>query len=151
MASDLDKIHREIRGLEKALALKSFKGSVIMELVRCGKLGCSACPHGPYAYLHYWDSAAQKSRRKYLGRKGLEHYASPKTEIDQRIRDLRQLESKVLGEAQTRETGGSNCRRCRHLSTLDKRPFCGILQSFLALEMSSQVNDCFEEKKEVIG
>ena len=141
MVSDLEAIRREIRGLEKALALKPLKGSVIMELVRCGKPSCHACTHGPYAYLHFWDSSIQKSRRKYLGTKGLEYYASPKREIIERIRDLRREESEALGEAQTQETEGKDCRRCRNFATQEDRPFCEWQQAFLMPETFAQPCD----------
>lgn len=36
------------------------------EHVRCGKAGCSACPHGPYWYA-YWKEDG-RSRKQYIGR-----------------------------------------------------------------------------------
>lgn len=34
--------------------------------VRCGKGGCTACPHGPYWYA-YWSEEG-KRRSRYIGR-----------------------------------------------------------------------------------
>jgi hypothetical protein len=36
------------------------------EHVRCGKDGCSTCPHGPYWYA-YWKEDG-RSRSRYIGR-----------------------------------------------------------------------------------
>lgn len=36
------------------------------EHVRCGKQGCSACPHGPYWYA-YWKQDG-RTRKQYIGR-----------------------------------------------------------------------------------
>ncbi len=36
------------------------------EEVRCGKRGCSACPHGPYWYA-YWKEQG-RTRKRYIGR-----------------------------------------------------------------------------------
>ncbi|MGQ0679203.1 MAG: hypothetical protein ACT4OM_06030 [Actinomycetota bacterium] len=38
-----------------------------LEPVRCGKAGCSRCPHGPYWYA-YWREG-DKVRSRYIGRK----------------------------------------------------------------------------------
>lgn len=41
------------------------------EYVRCGKVGCRRCPHGPYWY-EYWSEgegdARDRRRRRYCGR-----------------------------------------------------------------------------------
>jgi hypothetical protein len=34
--------------------------------VRCGKPGCTKCPHGPYTYLSYREGKTVKTQ--YLGR-----------------------------------------------------------------------------------
>lgn len=39
---------------------------------------------------------------------------------------------------------GKSCRRCSHLTTLDNRAFCRLLQSFLMPETFSQPCDGFE-------
>jgi hypothetical protein len=36
------------------------------EQVRCGKPGCSTCPHGPYWYA-YWKEDG-RTRKRYIGR-----------------------------------------------------------------------------------
>lgn len=36
------------------------------EFVKCGKLFCHRCPHGPYYYA-YWRDENRKLRKKYLG------------------------------------------------------------------------------------
>jgi hypothetical protein len=36
------------------------------ESVRCGKDGCTRCPHGPYWYAYYREDGRLKSR--YIGR-----------------------------------------------------------------------------------
>jgi hypothetical protein len=36
------------------------------QLVRCGKQGCTKCPHGPYWYA-YWTEAGRR-RSRYIGR-----------------------------------------------------------------------------------
>ncbi|HEY7874481.1 MAG TPA: hypothetical protein VIG64_05090 [Actinomycetota bacterium] len=36
------------------------------ESVRCGKRGCTRCPHGPYWYAYYREDGRLKSR--YIGR-----------------------------------------------------------------------------------
>lgn len=36
------------------------------QMVRCGKEGCTKCPHGPYWYA-YWTEAG-KRRSRYIGR-----------------------------------------------------------------------------------
>ena len=39
-----------------------------LEAVRCGKPGCSRCPHGPYWYAYYREGG--KLRSRYIGREG---------------------------------------------------------------------------------
>ncbi len=34
--------------------------------VRCGKFGCTSCPHGPYWYA-YWTEGGRR-RSKYIGK-----------------------------------------------------------------------------------
>jgi hypothetical protein len=36
------------------------------QMVRCGKPGCSKCPHGPYWYAYWTEDGKRKSR--YIGR-----------------------------------------------------------------------------------
>lgn len=35
-------------------------------MVRCGKLGCVSCPHGPYWYAFWTEDGRRRSR--YIGR-----------------------------------------------------------------------------------
>jgi hypothetical protein len=44
------------------------KGAVTyrQEAVRCGKPGCTKCPHGPYWYAYYREDGRLRSR--YIGR-----------------------------------------------------------------------------------
>ena len=37
-----------------------------LESVRCGKRGCTTCPHGPYWYAYYREGGKLKSR--YIGK-----------------------------------------------------------------------------------
>lgn len=48
--------------LDAAPARVSYR----QEQVRCGKAGCSACPHGPYWYA-YWKEDG-RTRKQYIGR-----------------------------------------------------------------------------------
>lgn len=34
--------------------------------VKCGKSGCTRCPHGPYWYAYWWEEGKRRSR--YLGK-----------------------------------------------------------------------------------
>ncbi|HSL27035.1 MAG TPA: hypothetical protein VLA54_12205 [Acidimicrobiia bacterium] len=36
------------------------------KMIRCGKAGCNACPHGPYWYAYWWEQGRRRSR--YVGR-----------------------------------------------------------------------------------
>jgi hypothetical protein len=42
------------------------KASYRQEHVRCGKRGCSRCPHGPYWYAYYKEDG--RTRKQYIGR-----------------------------------------------------------------------------------
>lgn len=44
----------------------AVSGSVVLKEIPCGKEGCGACPHGPYAYRAYWRDGATWT--EYLGR-----------------------------------------------------------------------------------
>ncbi len=37
------------------------------EFVKCGKGSCNDCPHGPYYYAYWKDSATKKLKKKYIG------------------------------------------------------------------------------------
>lgn len=34
--------------------------------VRCGKVNCTRCPHGPYWYAYWWENGVRRSR--YVGK-----------------------------------------------------------------------------------
>ena len=36
------------------------------QMVRCGKVGCTRCPHGPYWYAHWTENGRRRSR--YVGK-----------------------------------------------------------------------------------
>ena len=36
------------------------------QMVRCGKRGCTKCPHGPYWYAYWTENGKRKSR--YVGK-----------------------------------------------------------------------------------
>lgn len=36
------------------------------QMVRCGKAGCTTCPHGPYWYAYWTEEGRRRSR--YIGR-----------------------------------------------------------------------------------
>lgn len=104
---------------------------------------CGASGSGPYSrwvrnsrgkrYEPYWYFAHRKGSRLhwcYLGRE------SGKKLDNQQGKTSEQLSNKRR----------KSCRRCRHFTTLDGRPFCSKLQGFLAPEMVNQPHDCFEEK-----
>lgn len=54
--------------LEKDVPLHAGdpKVSLRHQMVRCGKSGCTKCPHGPYWYA-YWTEDGQR-RSRYVGR-----------------------------------------------------------------------------------
>ena len=42
------------------------KVSLRKQMVRCGKSGCTKCPHGPYWYAYWTEDGRRRSR--YVGR-----------------------------------------------------------------------------------
>lgn len=55
--------------LEQAGAIDSTEEprvSLRQQLVRCGKDGCTKCPHGPYWYAYWTENGKRRSR--YVGR-----------------------------------------------------------------------------------
>lgn len=63
-----------VRGLLTAMGEKEAAApqqgdpevSYRLETVRCGKVNCKSCPHGPYWYAYYREGDRLKSR--YIGR-----------------------------------------------------------------------------------
>jgi hypothetical protein len=47
--------------------VKPGKVSYRLEVVNCGKPGCSKCPHGPYWYAYWREGGRVRSR--YIGRR----------------------------------------------------------------------------------
>lgn len=45
---------------------KEAKVRLRRQLVRCGKDGCTKCPHGPYWYAYWTEDGRRRSR--YIGR-----------------------------------------------------------------------------------
>jgi len=69
---DLRRVLIFVRGLLLSLgddaAEEVHRGAVTyrLETVRCGKEGCTTCPHGPYWYAYYREG--DKLRSRYIGR-----------------------------------------------------------------------------------
>lgn len=106
------RIRKKIKALEKALELKPLKGSIVPEMVRCNKPGCHSCPHGPYNYLHYYDAASGKVKRKYLGKATLHAIQTSRRDLIRQIRELK--EKQILGQQEgpilhPRDRGPNRC------------------------------------------
>ncbi len=55
--------------LERSGALEGShepRVSMRQQMVRCGKQGCTRCPHGPYWYAYWTENGRRRSR--YVGR-----------------------------------------------------------------------------------
>lgn len=71
-AYDLRRLQMLIRGLlltdDAPGDAKTGTGRVTLrqETVKCGKAGCTRCPHGPYWYA-YWREAG-RVRSRYIGK-----------------------------------------------------------------------------------
>ena len=67
---DLRRLQMLIRGLlvDDVTVTKGEKGNVTFrqEMVRCGKDGCTTCPHGPYWYAYWREDGRTRSR--YVGK-----------------------------------------------------------------------------------
>lgn len=48
------------------LAADAPKVGLRRQMVKCGKDGCTKCPHGPYWYAYWREDGVRRSR--YLGR-----------------------------------------------------------------------------------
>lgn len=59
-------LHREGPEFEAAPSRSQGKVTYRLEDVRCGKEGCTRCPHGPYWYA-YWREEG-KLRSRYVGK-----------------------------------------------------------------------------------
>ncbi len=69
-AYDLRRLQMLIRGLlvddEDVPAEGPGKVCFRQEMIRCGKKGCTRCPHGPYWYAYWREGGKTKSR--YVGK-----------------------------------------------------------------------------------
>ena len=68
-AYDLRRLMMLIRGLlleEPEPPTPQSKITFRQQSVKCGKAGCTACPHGPYWYA-YWREDG-KTRSRYIGK-----------------------------------------------------------------------------------
>lgn len=54
---------------------KRGKVTYRLEHVRCGKQGCTTCPHGPYWYAYWRDGGRLRSR--YIGKSLPEEVEAP--------------------------------------------------------------------------
>lgn len=65
---DLRRLQMLIRGLllEDPEASEPGKVTLRQEHVRCGKEGCTRCPHGPYWYAYWREDGRVRSR--YIGK-----------------------------------------------------------------------------------
>jgi hypothetical protein len=59
-------LHREGPGFAEDQAEEHAKVTYRLEDVRCGKEGCTRCPHGPYWYAYWREKGRLRSR--YIGK-----------------------------------------------------------------------------------
>lgn len=59
-------LHAEGPGFEQEAGDSHGKVSYRLEHVRCGKAGCTRCPHGPYWYAYWRERGRMRSR--YIGK-----------------------------------------------------------------------------------
>jgi hypothetical protein len=75
-----------------ALKLKELRGSIVKEMIKCGKRGCkcqTGVLHGPYAYLHFYS--AGKVKRKYLSKALGELMSYPREELETMLQEAEQV------------------------------------------------------------
>jgi hypothetical protein len=68
-AYDLRRLQMLIRGLlldDTPGGDETSKVTFRQEMVKCGKAGCTTCPHGPYWYA-YWREGG-RTRSRYVGK-----------------------------------------------------------------------------------
>lgn len=68
-------------------------GGVVLRLVkvRCGKINCTKCPHGPYWYAYYWRSG--KWREIYIGRNLVKGMIAKHMASNERLARLEEIEA----------------------------------------------------------
>jgi len=59
-------LHREGPGFDERAPGQSGEVTYRLEHVRCGKQGCTRCPHGPYWYAYWREEGRLRSR--YIGK-----------------------------------------------------------------------------------
>jgi hypothetical protein len=59
-------LHRDGPGFDERRTEERAKVTYRLENVRCGKEGCSRCPHGPYWYAYWREDGRLRSR--YIGK-----------------------------------------------------------------------------------
>lgn len=59
-------LHREGPDFEAQAPVTHGKVTYRLEHVRCGKTGCTRCPHGPYWYAYWREGGRLRSR--YIGK-----------------------------------------------------------------------------------
>lgn len=60
-------VQRGAEDVEPSTSSPPGKVSYRLEEVRCGKPGCTKCPHGPYWYAYWREGGRVRSR--YIGRR----------------------------------------------------------------------------------
>lgn len=68
-AYDLRRLQILVRGLLEEEPEEGDRPGAItfrQEMVRCGKEGCTRCPHGPYWYAYWREGGRMRSR--YIGK-----------------------------------------------------------------------------------
>lgn len=51
---------------KESVTIQGHRGRVIEKMIRCGRPGCTRCPHGPYKYLEIREG--KKVKTVYLGK-----------------------------------------------------------------------------------
>ena len=59
-------LHREGPGFDQPEPAEHGKVTYRLEPVRCGRAGCTRCPHGPYWYAYWREDGRVRSR--YIGK-----------------------------------------------------------------------------------
>ena len=59
-------LHREGPGFERQEQAEHGKVTYRLEPVKCGRQGCTRCPHGPYWYAYWREDGRVRSR--YIGK-----------------------------------------------------------------------------------
>jgi hypothetical protein len=71
-------LHREGPGFADEQPEEHAKVTYRLEQVRCGKEGCTRCPHGPYWYAYWREEGRLRSR--YIGKQLPEGAEAPRSD-----------------------------------------------------------------------